>query len=722
MTNPQPRYLIIGLFFLLAVVYSLVTPLFEAPDELWHYPFVWHLARGGGLPKQDPDNPQLWGQEGSQPPLYYALAALLTAPIPADDLPELIVPNPHADIGLVRPDGNANIVVHTRREAWPWRGAVLAAHMARLLSAGLGAGTVWATYALTRQIWPERPRFAWLSMGFVAFNPMFLFISASVNNDNLVILLASLTLWQLAKLTTETDSRPGWGRFARLGLLAGLAALSKVSGLGLLGLVGATLLWLGWRRRSWRIGLGGNALVGGLTVLIAGWWYWRNWRLYGDWTGTETMVAMMGERAITPTAGQLLAESSGLIRSFWGLFGYFSVPMPDPIYWLLNLLLIVGLVGLVRLERLPERLRYTWPILAGWPVLLGAALLQWTLRTPASQGRLLFPGLAAVAALWAAGWVALIPRRWQLLPLPLMLALALWIPPGVIAPAYARPEPLAGLPDSAHPLPVTFGAGAQLLGYRLDRSAAQPGQELPLTLYWRAKQPVETNYTLFIHLVDEAGLIVAQRDVFHGPGLYPTGLWQTGQIFADTYSLPVARTAYAPAEAHFEVGLYNHATGVRLPASTGGNRVIFGRVRLETAATGPLPNLQNLQFEDEITLAGYAVDERLLSPGQTVRLTLYWRSRGNPAQNYKVFVHLVDIEERGVAQHDSPPPVPTSAWQAGQLIVDEHPLIVPAPGPYRFVVGLYEPDTGRRLRLLRQGQTPVQADSISLGGVRATTQ
>ena len=101
MSNPQQQSsqqwlaaLIALIFLLLAATYSIVTPIFESPDELWHYPFVWHLAHTWELPVQDPANPQLWYQEGSQAPLYYALAALLTAPIPTDDLPALVYRNP----------------------------------------------------------------------------------------------------------------------------------------------------------------------------------------------------------------------------------------------------------------------------------------------------------------------------------------------------------------------------------------------------------------------------------------------------------------------------------------------------------------------------------------------------------------------------------------------------------------------------------------------------
>ena len=69
----------LGLVLVLGVLYSLITPLFEASDELWHYPFVKRLADGQGLPVQYPDQIGPWRQEGSQPPLYYALGGLLTS-------------------------------------------------------------------------------------------------------------------------------------------------------------------------------------------------------------------------------------------------------------------------------------------------------------------------------------------------------------------------------------------------------------------------------------------------------------------------------------------------------------------------------------------------------------------------------------------------------------------------------------------------------------------
>jgi 4-amino-4-deoxy-L-arabinose transferase-like glycosyltransferase len=736
-----PAAVIAGLFMLLAATYSVMIPLFESPDELWHYPFVWHLARTAELPIQDPANPQLWGQEGSQPPLYYMLAALLTAAVPADDLPALIYPNPHADIGLVSPDGNANIVVHTSREAWPWSGAVLAIHLARLFSTLLGTGTILSSYALGRLLWPEQPRLALLAMAFIAFNPMFLFISGSVNNDNLVTLLASLALWQLVAIASNSSpgsakhpGEPSLWRFVGLGIVVGLAALTKVSGLGLLGLVSLVLFSYGLKWRQWRMTFLGPGLVSLIAIGLAGWWYWRNQRLYGDWTGVETMVLMMGGRPVSPTVEQLVSEISGLFRSFWGVFGYFSIAMPAPVYWLLNGILLSGLVGLgaallpwPRRRPLPERFRQAWPILAGWILLMIVGLVQWTLRTPATQGRLLFPALTALAVLWAGGWLILTPPRWQFLPVATMAALSIGIPWAIIKPAYALPAPMATLPASAQPLGVAFEQGIQLLAYESPVSIpVRPGEMVPITLYWRGEQPLEIDYTVFVHLVDEYGLIVAQRDIFHGPGVYPTSQWLAGQMFGDSYTLKIPDTAFAPAQAEFAVGLYDHTTSSRLLTSTGADHVRFAQIKLEPQP-GDLPNPQQLLFEDGIMLAGYNLDQRRIATGAQVMLTLYWQGQAEPAKNYKVFVHLVNSQEIRAAQHDSEPAngaAPTSSWRRGQTIIDKHPLaIVPEapPGAYQLLVGLYEGDSGSRLRLLRNHGTPVQADAVTLSGVQVVS-
>nr|MBA3871105.1 hypothetical protein [Anaerolineae bacterium] len=78
-THKRWLYVVLIGYVVLATIYSIVTPPFEASDELWHYPMVKYMADHSlQLPPQDSENQAAWRQEGSQPPLYYMIAAVLT--------------------------------------------------------------------------------------------------------------------------------------------------------------------------------------------------------------------------------------------------------------------------------------------------------------------------------------------------------------------------------------------------------------------------------------------------------------------------------------------------------------------------------------------------------------------------------------------------------------------------------------------------------------------
>ncbi len=225
-----PLALILLLFTALATVYSVVTPLFEAPDEVWHYEYVRWLVEGEGLPEPADVGVAPWAQEGSQPPLYYGLAALVTAGVSTDNAVDIIRYNPHAVVGDADAFGNQNMMVHGPGEAWPWRGVALAVHLTRFISILLGALTVLCTYGLARMAAPGWLAVAPLAAILVAFNPQFLFINASVSNDPLVTMLSAAGLWLCAFLVTR--AKPiNWPWWILLGSIAGLASVSKVSGL-----------------------------------------------------------------------------------------------------------------------------------------------------------------------------------------------------------------------------------------------------------------------------------------------------------------------------------------------------------------------------------------------------------------------------------------------------------------------------------------------------------
>src|SRR3989304_6325113 len=65
--------LIIACYLVLGAMYSVATPIFEASDEIWHYPYVKLIAGGEGLPVQKPRSEDNVGRQGGRhPPPHYA--------------------------------------------------------------------------------------------------------------------------------------------------------------------------------------------------------------------------------------------------------------------------------------------------------------------------------------------------------------------------------------------------------------------------------------------------------------------------------------------------------------------------------------------------------------------------------------------------------------------------------------------------------------------------
>jgi 4-amino-4-deoxy-L-arabinose transferase-like glycosyltransferase len=738
---------VLVVFLVLGVVYSVAAPIFEKPDELYHYFFVQHLLEERALPVQDGSDEALWAQEASQPPLYYVLAALAVSWVDTSDARELVWLNPQRNMGNPGDPGNRNIVVHTERERWPYHGAVLAVHVARWLSLLFGAGAVASIYLIGRQVFPARPVLALGAAAIGAFVPQFLFISSSVSNDSLIAFLAALTLLILLKMVNDKKGRqPGHLSFAHLslGFTLGLAALTKLSGLALLGLSGLVLAWIAWRQRSWRYLLASGLVVGGLAIGIAGWWYARNVRLYGDLTGLNAMFQVVGRRDdFGASVSALWGEFAGVRASFWGLFGWFSLLLPQGVYRALDALSALSVVGLVAWlfrqrrpgERAGRRVALNLGLLFLWTVMVIASLVRWTWLTPGSQGRLLFPALPAIALALAIGWSAWLPSRWgnwrDAAPLAVatgLLALSAAIPWWIIAPAYARPPIVdaGALPPDLPRLEVTFGETIQLHGCQLAPSRLLPGEMLQVTCYWQALKPVTENYFFYHHLLGRGIEPVGKEDGYPGSGRFPTTLWPVGQVVAAAEWVRVGQEIAVPAAGRLLVGVYDPDTGEHLqPTDPQGQPlglIFAGRVKIAAPESRAIeiPNPVRYHVGDVAALVGYTVEPETVSPGGTLRVALYWQATATLPEDYTVFVHLLDGSDALRGQGDGPPvggDYPTTLWEPGEIVADEHAVSVHAdapPGRYRLAVGFYRPPDGARLPVWDAAGAPQAGDRAIL--------
>jgi 4-amino-4-deoxy-L-arabinose transferase-like glycosyltransferase len=741
--EPWLLRLILVLFVLLGWSYAITTPVFEASDELWHYPLIKYLADGNPLPVQafDPDEAGPWKQQASQPPLYYWLAAAATFWINTDDLPQVRWLNPHVDNGIITQDGNINLVVHDP-DADPWQGTLLAVRLIRLLSVLLGACTVYLTYCIAREVAPNRPEIALGAAAINAFTPMFLFISGAVNNDNLVVPLASLALLLMIRLVAAgreplaagktppaaSRQRPT-ARLLLLGLVIGLAGLTKVTALGLLALAWGTIfIWL-WQRSNQQITLKSLLRLLVLTtahwllvtlpfLLIAGWWYLRNWQLYGDWLGWNAFIAVLGQRESPASLAQLWDERHGFLQAFWGLFGGVNVPMSGWIYTVLNGLLVVGVVGFMiyllreirdwRLETkislqslvssLFNLVAHFFPLVICllWAVAIVYGLIQWTTITWSSQGRLVFTAISVLMTMLTVGLVGWLPEKWARWVMGVigvfMLGVAAAAPFTFIRPAY---QPPASTQTLTHTVSITFGNQVRLTGYDISATTFQPGDEIDIWLAWDVLAEMDQDWSVFVHLSDPVlELPIAQRDMYFGQGLRATRLLEPGQHLVEHYHLTIPQTAIAPAELQLIVGLYQFGTNNRLRTAQGLELALLAPLQLQ-AIPGELPNPVAVNFGNEVELVGFSIEPRRARPGETVALTLYWRALRPQTQNYTFFAQVVGdwggANERYAAA-DVAPALATSTWAIGEVQTITLPLTLRPDTPaeaYPIIIGLY---------------------------------
>jgi len=236
---------------------------------------------------------------------------------------------------------------------------------------------------------------------------------------------------------------------------------------------------------------------------------------------------------------------------------------------------------------------------------------------------------------------------------------------------------------------TAVSANLRLLGTRLDRQEAAPGDVARVTSLWQvvesAAEAATDQFNLQL-LAPDGGLRLNQA-VTIAPE-YPLAQWQPGdRLRSETIlrlpaDLPAGRYTWRLQWGDREV----NAGEIQVNAPERS----FVAPEMETAVNTP--------FGDVATLLGVSV-----TPASTLRVTLAWRAERETPVSYRVFVHLIDEAGQIITQSDGEPAHwgrPTTGWLTGEVVLDEHELVLPATlpdGPLSLRVGLYDPETGERL-------------------------
>jgi len=124
----------------------------------------------------------------------------------------------------------------------------------------------------------------------------------------------------------------------------------------------------------------------------------------------------------------------------------------------------------------------------------------------------------------------------------------------------------------------SFGHEINLVGFDVAPKIKR-GDDLKLTVLWQSQKFIQRDYTLFVHILDDANRIVAQTDVQPRDGTYPTSIWDASEMIPD--EITVAIPADAPrGKLKIEIGWYDATTGERLKTENG-DSIILGEVTSE---------------------------------------------------------------------------------------------------------------------------------------------
>lgn len=719
-------------YILLVLAYGLANPPFEATDEIRHFRYVRYLTLNHALPPISAETSK--ELQAHHPPLYYALAAVVTAPIQSDagiDYSPAV--NPFWGFRYYEPSNdNKAQYIHAPNDRWPFSsGTTLAVYGARWLSSLFGLGLVVMAYRLGQTLFPDKPHIALGAMAFTAFNPTVLHSASSINNDAAVAFFGAWAIVEAVAITQDSGTR--WSA-TRFGLALGLGILSKASALVLLALPIVVYSFdLMRRRENWKSVISNWLLVIGICAAVCGWWFARNYLVTGDPMGfSDYQSAWVGEADRARLIREAIDGLPYAWTTLWARFDYGQVVLPQLAYNLWAVGAGVCLVGLIRTR---QQLRTAGMAIVGLAILLalgGWGVLMVTIPATAHARHILY-AFPAVGLLFSLGWSGLFSaNRQRLFSFGILgfgileVAFSLYALFAHLVPAFAYPQTVSALPADVTPASANFEGAAEIVGYkvsspdgyRFETWRLEPGDEVDFQIYWKPLTQTPQPLQVFVHLIDSQGIISAQRDTYPGLGNAVTTSWIPNTIFVDTYRVFISETAYASENLTSRIGLWNTSENRPLVVDDTDAFELEKMILFSKTGKDLIPNRTTINFANQLRLIGYDIQPRVVKPGETLELSTYWHVTSDlnssalwlfsypvppPSEDYWAFVHVVGNDGQIWGLADSVILPFTTEWNPDT--VNGETRYIPLdpnipPGQYVLEFGISHVDDVSQYRLL----------------------
>ncbi len=256
----------------------------------------------------------------------------------------------------------------------------------------------------------------------------------------------------------------------------------------------------------------------------------------------------------------------------------------------------------------------------------------------------------------------------------------------------------------AYPIQQEFVPGLTLIGMEaLPSETVYSGNEILGSLLWSASSPIQADVKMSFMA---SAIETNEQILLSGPtdlvGIdYPTSQWQTGDVLRGWLNVRIPPTVTP--------GMYNLNLQLETEEDPALVTLLLGEFQVDGWTRNfeaPTPQLPlDASFNDQVRLVGLDTTTLNIAPGETVAARLYWQVESEFEQNYTAFIHLIGPDGLLYGQMDHVPgngAFPTTGWLTGEYIADEYlfPVANNAPaGEYNLAIGLYNTETGERLRL-----------------------
>ena len=291
-----------------------------------------------------------------------------------------------------------------------------------------------------------------------------------------------------------------------------------------------------------------------------------------------------------------------------------------------------------------------------------------------------------------------------------------------------------------HPVDVEYDNGlVSLVGYNVEPEVVRPGDLVAVTLYWRANQPLTTDYSVSLHALSHPDIATgAQSDDLHA-GPIPSTAWFPGVVIEKTLYVQTPRNLPAPASYWLTARIWSgpwplgrpwqDTTG--LPVTSAGDLRRLGEdsviltsipVLPRDAAPAAVTDAGYSFGSDGFTLTGYTLPAGPVQT-HTLPVTFDWATTTRPTRDLTQFFHLTPVGGGDVITFDQQPfagRFPTIDWPAGARFSDEWQVRLPddlPPGDYEVRTGLYDVMTLERAPVADSAGQPVQDNSLTLGTI-----